>query len=119
MFFETGGIELAASAPTNPPPPPPPVVVVPRTATPQNPIDVDELDDILDSSAPAHNIEDDEALARRLMQEDIDEAGPSGSANNDGVRSPIAARNDILVHPDMDYHQPYMYPSRGRGISSP
>lgn len=110
-------MELAASTPTNPPPPPPPVV--PRTATPQNLIDVDDFDDMIDASAPEHNIEDDEALARRLMQEDIDEAGPSEHANNDGVRSPIAARNDILVHPDMDYHQPYMYPSRGRGSSIP
>lgn len=57
-------------------------------------------------------MDEDEALARRLMQEDIDN---SGNGNNDGVRSPIAARQDILVHPDMDYDQAYGYPSRGRG----
>jgi hypothetical protein len=51
------------------------------------------------------------------MQEDIDLAHPSREdAYNDGVRSPIAARNDILVHPDLDYDTQYRpYSSRGRG----
>lgn len=68
-------------------------------------------------STPAHNIDEDEALARRLMQEDIDQA-PTANNSNDGVRSPIMARNDILVHPDVDYDSHYGYTTRrglGRG----
>ena len=66
---------------------------------------------------PTNDEDEDEALARRLMQEDVDQAGPKGeNAYNDGVRSPIAARNDILVHPDEDYDRYYRgYGSRGRG----
>lgn len=48
------------------------------------------------------------------MQEEVDNSA-SGNGNSDGVRSPIAARQDILVHPDMDYDQAYGYTSRGRG----
>ena len=69
---------------------------------------------VQESSAAAHSIDEDEALARQLMQEEVDNSG-SGNGNSDGVRSPIAARQDILVHPDMDYDQAYGYPSRGRG----
>ena len=63
-----------------------------------------------------HNIDEDEALARRLMQEDVDESG-----QNQGVRSPIPQRNDILVDPSTDYFTPSYgygggYSSRGRGI---
>lgn len=63
------------------------------------------------------DIDEDEALARRLMQEDVDQSASTADNNldNSGVRSPIAARNDILVHPDMDYDT-YRYPSRRRGI---
>ena len=55
-------------------------------------------------------IDEDEALARQLMQEEVDRAGN----NNDGVRSPIAAREDILVG-DADYDRP-LYRPPGRGI---
>ena len=55
------------------------------------------------------DIDEDEALARRLMQEDVDQVGTS----NGGVRSPIAARNDILVG-DVDYDTP-LYRPPGRG----
>jgi hypothetical protein len=54
------------------------------------------------------------------MQEDIDQSasGQRASSSDDDVRSPIAARNDILVHPDMDYDESYGYISRGRGRRS-
>jgi UBX domain-containing protein 7 len=111
LFFETGGMDLAATAPTNPPPPPP----AERRPEPPDVVDVDNFPvDTQETGAAAHDIDQDEALARRLMQEDIDNSG-SGNGNNDGVRSPIAARQDILVHPDMDYNQSYRYASRGRG----
>ena len=116
LYFETGGVDLAASAPSNPPPQPP----IQRAASPP---EVEDLDDFASNvrggiAVPENDIDEDEALARRLMQEDVDQAGPTGgAAYNDGVRSPIAARNDILVHPDMNYDDHYRgYGSRGRGI---
>lgn len=50
------------------------------------------------------------------MQEDLEqqEQEARGGPSNDGVRSPIAARNDILVHPDMDYDTEYGYPPEDR-----
>ena len=116
LYFETGGVDLAPSGPTNPPPRPP----VQRAASPPV-VDLDDFAGNVQGGAavPENVIDEDEALARRLMQEDVDQAGPSaGTTFNDGVRSPIAARNDILVHPDMDYDSQYRgYGSRGRGMS--
>ena len=84
--------------------------------TPSPPGDVDDIEELFepthDSGTPSHHIDEDEALALRLMQEDVDRRTNS---SNDGVRSPIAARNDVLVHPDMDYDSSYRYLSRGRG----
>ena len=61
------------------------------------------------------HVDEDEGLLRQLLQEDVDQAGPSGGATyNDCLRSPIAAS---LVHPDMDYDTPYRgCGGRGRGI---
>ena len=100
MYFETGGADLTGTAPSRPPPEPPA-----RRTPPRETIDVDDIpeDSLAAESLP--NTDEDEALARRLMQEDID-------SQPEGVRSPIAARNDILVHPDTDYDAPYGYPSR-------
>lgn len=111
LFFETGGVDLAGTAPTNPPPPPPQAQ---RHPEPPEIVDVDDFPDDRETGAATQDIDQDEALARRLMQEDIDSSG-SGKGNDDGVRSPIAARQDILVHPDMGYDQPYPYASLGRG----
>lgn len=77
-------------------------------------IEIEDDDEI--PLPPVHNIDEDEALARRLMQEDVDESG-----QNQGVRSPIPQRNDILVDPSTDYFTPSYgygggYSSRGRGI---
>lgn len=113
LFFETGGVDLAGAAPTNPPPPPPQAQ---RPPEPPDIVDVDTFPDDRETGAATQDIDQDEALARRLMQEDIDNSG-SGRDNHDGVRSPIAARQDILVPPDMAYDQPYLYASRGRGGS--
>jgi hypothetical protein len=114
LYFETGGVDLAPSIPTNPLPRPP----VQRAASPPEVVDLDDFpENVGGPGVPDDDIDEDEALARRLMQEEVDLAGPSGgAAYNDGVRSPIAARNDILVHPDMDYDTPYRgYGGRGRG----
>jgi hypothetical protein len=114
LYFESGGVDLAGLAPTHPPPEPPS-----QTTSLHEVIDVDDMPDIVATPGPTGpTIEDDEAFARRLMQEDVDLSAPTGStSNNDGVRSPIRARNDILVHPDEDYDAPYSYARRGRGIS--
>jgi hypothetical protein len=83
--------------------------------------DEDELDTSSGFPPAAQNtMDEDEALARRLMQEDLDQQEAQAGPSNDGVRSPIAARNDILVHPDTDYDTQYGFstPRRGRGMSS-
>lgn len=69
--------------------------------------------------AAQDTMDEDEALARRLMEEDLEQQETRGGPSNDGVRSPIAARNDILVHPDMDYDNQYGFGAgrRGRGMS--
>jgi UBX domain-containing protein 7 len=118
LYFESGGIDLGPP-PTNPPPP------VPGNRTPSQHeiIEVDDLPDLEEEQrGTGPTIEDDEAFARRLMQEDVDLSAPAANAsNNDGVRSPIRARNDILVYPDEDYDSPYPayspFPHRGRGMS--
>jgi len=68
------------------------------------------------------DIDEDEALALRLMQEEVDQSGPG---NDGGVRSPIPQRDDILVDPSTDYFNSSSasygygggYGRRGRGIS--
>jgi len=123
LYFETGGADLSGPPPAGPPPEPPQPPL--RQTPPARPIVIeDENEEELfpDSRGPpaAQNIMDeDEALARRLMQEEIEQQETHGGSSADGVRNPIAARNDVLVHPDTDYdtHQ-YGYGSRrpGRGI---
>jgi hypothetical protein len=114
LFFETDGADLSGHTPARESPPP----IAARTPSPRN-IDVENVgEDSGGSGTPTQNIDEDEALARRLMQEDVDQSTPTADNNlsNGGVRSPIAARNDILVHPDMDYDTQYRYPSRRRGM---
>jgi UBX domain-containing protein 7 len=101
LFFENGGADLAG--PSSHPPPP----AVPQHAgDPTHPIDVDADDHISDdndpeitgfrktpqTSAPAAEYEDDEALARRLQNEMYGE----GTMEED-VRAPIARQAETLV----------------------
>lgn len=120
LYFETGGIDLSGSPPPQPPPPPP---QLPRHQTPPSrPIIIEDDDDVDALTGqpivPPDTMDEDEALARRLMQEDIDRQEAQGGPSNDDVRSPIAARNDILVHPDTDYDTQYRFGTRTprRGI---
>ena len=95
---------MTGTAPTRPPPEPPR-----RPTPPRETINVDDIPDEILAMENLPNTDHDEALARRLMEEDLDSATRQ---NDEGVRSPIAARNDILVHPDADYDSHYGYPSR-------
>jgi hypothetical protein len=123
LFFETGGVDLSGPPPARPPPEPP---QFPRHQTPPagpGPVIVED-DDELDTGsgippAAQDTMDEDEALARRLMEEDLEQQETRGGPANDGVRSPIAARNDILVHPDTDYDNQYVFGAgrRGRGMS--
>ena len=110
LYFETGGADLSARIPVRPAPPPPPPVRE-RTPSPQvQEVDVYEEEDLYgQEQAQTNSVDDDEAFARRLMQEEVEN---SELPESNGMRSPIAARNDILVHPDTDYDDPYQYPSR-------
>ena len=73
LYFESGGIDLGPPS-TNPPP------SVPGNRTPSQHeiIEVDDLPDVEEEQrATAPTIEDDEAFARRLMQEDVDLSAPA------------------------------------------
>ena len=118
LFFETGGVDLSGPTPVNPPPRTTPSLVQRTPPPPPKHDDDEDFEDLILSNSGTgtsgyNNVDEDEALARRLMQEDIDHV-PAVSNTGDGLRSPIAARNDILVHPDMDYDTHYGYRIRGR-----
>jgi len=123
LYFETGGADLSGPPPAGPPPEPPQPAL--HQTPPAGPIIIEDEDeeDLFPSGrgppAAQNTVDEDEALARQLMQEEIEQQEVHGESSGDGVRSPIASRSDILVHPDTDYdtHQ-YGYGSRrpGRGI---
>ena len=80
LYFETDGADLSGPTPAGPPPPPPPQPVAPRTPSPQQ--NVEAMEELFQSASrsgtPTHNIDEDEALARRLMQEEVDR-GPTAT----------------------------------------
>ncbi|KIX07116.1 uncharacterized protein Z518_05093 [Rhinocladiella mackenziei CBS 650.93] len=112
LFFENGGADLAGSS-TSHPPPPPPTTSSHQTGGAQNPIDLDDDENISDDNdpeitgyrkpsqnhVPSHptgpsQFEDDEAMARRLQEEMYGEGGME-----DSIRAPIARQAETLVGP--------------------
>jgi len=101
LFFENGGADLSggASAQTAPP-------QAPLPGNAQNPIDLDNDENVSDDNDPEITgyrrtapapVEDDEALARRLQQEMY-----GGAGGEEPVRAPIARQSETLVGPDAD-----------------
>jgi hypothetical protein len=117
LYFETDGADLThpstttepVTAPTRAPPPPPPAQLPPVT---HDLIDLDEEDDF---PAPTlvHSIDSDEALARRLMEEDLERNDPVRP--DGGVRSPIPQRSEILVDSGTDNFHPSPFQLGMRG----
>ena len=108
LFFENGGADLGG-APSQSQPQPSSNSL--PTGGAQNPIDLDAEEHISDDndpevtgfrkrtqgtapSRPAGDLEDDEAMARRLQEEMYGEAGVE-----DGIRAPIARQAETLVGP--------------------
>lgn len=107
LFFDSpnldfGGAPASQPAPTN-------------ASNVQNPITIDSDEDMSDFDAglqtntpprPQQNVEDDEAMARRL-QEEIYGAGGAGSGaaglGEDEVRAPMERRTETLVGPGADW----------------
>lgn len=87
LFFENGGADLSTG--TSAPPPPPPS----RPADANNPINISD-DDLPAASTTGHNVEDDEAMARRLQDEMY---GGQGPGEEQTVRAPIARQTQTLV----------------------
>jgi len=134
LYFENGGADLAAGSSTTTARPPP----SPSTSRPLgnalNPIDVDADDNISDNdpeitgygkvsrgqgpSRPSArtDIEDDEAMARRLQEEMYGE-----SDLVDDIRAPIARQSETLVGPgigselDVSVHERMQAMQRRRG----
>ena len=88
LFFENGGADLSTGT-TAPPPAP-----AARPADASNPINISD-DDL--PTGPGANVEDDEAMARRLQEEMY---GGSGSNQEQPIRAPIARQAETLVGPD-------------------
>ncbi|KAF1965016.1 hypothetical protein BU23DRAFT_37412 [Bimuria novae-zelandiae CBS 107.79] len=76
----------------------------PSPSTAHDPIQIDSDDDMADFDAPSRpqvNIEDDEAMARRLQEEMYGSGG--GAATQDEVRAPMERRTETLVGPDANW----------------
>jgi hypothetical protein len=94
LYFDSPNLDLGGPAASNPP-----TTNAPSNA--QNPIPIDSDEDMSDydtpntSSRPPANMEDDEAMARRLQEEMY--GGPGLEAD---VRAPMARTTETLVGPD-------------------
>lgn len=95
LFFNNPDLGGAPSQPARQP-----------TSSRENPINVDDDDDDdieMTGSGPAHNVDDDEAMARRLQEEMYGSGGGGGGAGGgfgeDGVRAPMARTTETLVGP--------------------
>ncbi|PNS20519.1 hypothetical protein CAC42_5969 [Sphaceloma murrayae] len=108
LFFETGGADMGASLPeATPAQPPRPGPGYRNNADGSVTIESDEDEDMGNTSRPAQpalDYEDDEAMARRLQEEDYGARGPSDGMED--VRAPMARTTETLVGPDADWGGP-------------
>jgi len=92
LFFDTGGVDMAAAAPSQPTQ----AASQPAATYRENEdgtITVDS-DDEAERQPGGSNLEDDEAMARRLQEEAY------GAGGQEEVRAPMARRTEALVGPD-------------------
>lgn len=104
LWFETGG-SLASGSSTSAPPAVPTATRPNTTSYSEDSngvIHIDsDVEDMNDEYArPQQNVEDDEAMARRLQQEMYGTAG----GDPEGVRAPIARTQETLVGPGSAYY---------------
>lgn len=90
LFYENGGADLSTGSSA-----PPPVPTSSRPSNANDPITIDDDDDVPTGA----NVEDDEAMARRLQEEMY---GVQGSGQEQDVRAPIARRTETLAGPGSD-----------------
>ncbi|KPI45565.1 UBX domain-containing protein 5 [Cyphellophora attinorum] len=90
LFYENGGADLSTGSSATPP-----VPTASRPSNANNPITIDDDDDLPTGA----NVEDDEAMARRLQEEMY---GAQGSGQEQDVRAPIARRTETLAGPGSD-----------------
>lgn len=95
LFFESGGVDLDVPSSSAPPLP------ARGTGTSDAPTNLedDDMREALKASAAGHNVEDDEAYARRLQEELYGTGGGAGGsgAGEDEVRAPIPRTRETLV----------------------
>lgn len=91
LFFDSPNLDVDAGSSTNAP-------AQNASSNRNNPIQIDSDDDMTDFEGHQHNFEDDEALARRLQEEDYGGAGAQPE-----VRAPMARTTETLVGPDLHY----------------
>jgi hypothetical protein len=104
LFFDSPNLDVGGSSAPQPP--------AAATATTHAPIQIDSDDDMdfgddLPSDTPPAfqpNVEDDEAMARRLQEEMYGTgAGGAGGLGQDEVRAPIDRRTETLVGPGANW----------------
>jgi hypothetical protein len=106
LFFDSPSLDFGG-----PPAPPAPAT---NAASAQNPIAIDSDEDMSDFDAGLQsntppglqaNLEDDEAMARRLQEEMYGASGTGGASGlaEDEVRAPLERRTETLVGPGADW----------------
>ncbi|CAI6341702.1 unnamed protein product [Periconia digitata] len=106
LFFDSPNLDLGSSSTPHP--------AVPNASNANNPIQVPSDDDDMDvDSDPQEtlptafqpNVDDDEAMARRLQEEMYGSGGGGGGGglDQDQVRAPIDRRTETLVGPGADW----------------
>jgi hypothetical protein len=106
LFFDSPNLDFGGVPASQPP--------APNAASAQNPIPIDSDEDMSDFDAglqsntpPAFqaNVEDDEAMARRLQEEMYGASGAAGVGGlaQDEVRAPLERRTETLIGPGADW----------------
>lgn len=116
LFFESGGVDLSGQPPVSSNPPASAPAPLSGTGNAQNPISIDD-DNISDDNDPeitgfskksgpsaqpltGGDMEDDEAMARRLQEEMYGQGG-----DDEPLRAPIARQTETLLGPGAsDYY---------------
>lgn len=104
LYFDSPNLDLGGASSTNPPP-------TNASSNAQDPIQIDSDEEMSDFDAPpsapaAHqaNVEDDEAMARRLQEEMYGGAGAGAGVGEEAeVRAPMARTTETLVGPGSNW----------------
>lgn len=108
LYFDSPNLDFGPAPTSNAPP-------SNATSSAQNPINIESDEDMSDFDPAAHastprtralpDIEDDEAMARRLQEEMYGGGGPAGAVPGH-VRAPMQRTTETLIGPDSNWGAP-------------